>query len=128
MKTLVMYALGATLLAGASLAAAHEGHEVKKTVIIKHVKGERGTHHEHAVIAKCQGATPEVDVSDESKQGDKVKRSRVIICNKGGSGVDIVATLEKAREGIATQQELSAEARSKALAAIDAAIERHRTK
>lgn len=129
-------AVAAALLSSSAIAPAHEGHGdradgkhgVKETIIIKRVHGAPGKgHSDHAMIAKCEGA-PEVDVSDDRKEGDKVKRSRVIICNKGANGVDVAAALEKARDRIAGQDELSAETKSKALAAIDAAIARHRGK
>ena len=122
--------LGAALLGGSTLALAHEEHkgEVSKTIIIKQVHGEPGKSHDHsAMIAKCAGAAPTVDVSGEGKDDDKVKRSRVIVCNKGMAGADVVKALENARERIATQDELPAESKAKALAAIDAAIARHRS-
>lgn len=115
------------LVATATYAVAHEGKhdETKRTVIIKEVHGDHADAGAHAGPVKC--TAPEVDVTDEKKEeGGHVKRSRVVICSDGKHGVDVVQHLERARERIAKQEELSSETRSKALAALDAAIARHK--
>lgn len=119
----------ALLTATATYALAHEGHhdQTKRTVIIKEVHGDAAGANStaHAVMARCKGM-PEVDVSDEKKEeGGTLKRSRVVICSDGGTGVDVVQRLQNARDRVAKQKELSSETRAKALAALDAAIARH---
>lgn len=124
-------ALGVTALGLAGAAFAHDGHKEDdrtETIIIKRVHGgpdKAMAHGDHVMLAKCDGA-PDVDVADEGKDGDKVKRQRIVICNKGAMGPQVIEALERARKSLAEQRELSDEARSKALAALDAAIARHR--
>lgn len=127
MKTIAALILAAAI---ASPALAHEDgkHASHKTVIIEHKDGG-GDHDAHELHGGKCAATPDVDVSDDRKGDDgKLHRSRILICNDGkASSADIVARLEKARAHIAGQDELSDQARDKALAAIDAAIARHKS-
>jgi hypothetical protein len=110
--------------------------EERKTIII-HTDGahQGGMHHgkagsdHHAdmSVAKC-GAEPDVDVSDETRDKDgKVRKSRIVLCaREEASGEAVIEKLENARTRIAGEGELSVEAKAKALAAIDAAIARHK--
>ncbi len=77
-------------------------------------------------IEGCRDANNELANIDE---GNANQRTRIVLCTEGGSsGTANVEALQRARERIAGESELSGEARQRVLAEIDRAIARARAR
>ena len=132
------------LLTAVGLAATHgpalaeEVKEIKKIHIIKKVDkdGNVTTHGDPAVLADiertCEGDKAERKV--ESGEGDKKHVTRVIICSKGDAVAQgelndrLASALEKARDRVSKDEEISPERRAKILAELQAEIDRVRSR
>jgi len=117
--------------------AAHGGHRTRERVIIReHHRGEAGDHaarsdhtrhREYAArIEGCRQGNREMARAEDS-QGNR--RMRFVLCGPGNMDpARQLTALERAREAIAGEDDLSAEGRQRALTSIDAEIARLRAR
>ncbi len=77
-----------------------------------------------AITSGCDGTAKQIDTETVTKdEGGKVEKTRIVLCSsKGAKMSDLPARLGRAREAISSQTALSAEAKAKALAALDKEI------
>lgn len=133
-RWILAMAASALAFAGASIAtaASKSGTPRGETRIIKIVKHGDEEHasgeHQDMMIADadCNGAKPQVDESDETKdENGKIHKSRVVICSRGhDAGPEALAALERARDKLAKADDLSERTRERALASLDREIAR----
>lgn len=139
-----LFAIGAAAVAfaGATIAAASDsrddagnGEDVQVIKIVRigedGRKHGKGSYHEHQItlVEQCDGQKPQVDESEEVTGKDgKVRKSRVVICTRGGEvhSARALEALERAREKLSGVDELSDAAKARALASIDEQIARLR--
>lgn len=79
-----------------------------------------------ATMEKCRSGARTVETSTETKGKDgKTEKTRVILCSDGEADqAQMLSALEKARESLARLEALSPETKAKALAGIDAQLNR----
>jgi hypothetical protein len=119
-------------LAVPSFAAAETKAETSENVTIKVIRKEKAgvsgqdDHEVTTLISTCNDGTRKVDSVTQSKDDDgKMQRTRIILCSLGGRDDAALAKgLAEARASIVAEKELSDDARSKALAALDQEIAR----
>lgn len=133
-------AASAIVFSGATIAAASDktdagAEDVQIIKIVRHHDGDgkyaKGTVHEHEItmIERCDGQKPQVDEAEETTDKDgKVRKSRVVICSKGGTmgTTQALEALERARASLADVTELSESTKARALASLDEQIARLR--
>jgi beta-lactamase regulating signal transducer with metallopeptidase domain len=117
-------------------AAAHgeagaSGQREQRVRVFTHREGDGPGHGDHPGGEGDQHATMLADCNGpdrhEVDEGTDTVRTRVILCTRGArSPADRVSGLQRARDQLASETELSAEQRSRVLAALDAEIARLR--
>jgi bla regulator protein BlaR1 len=135
------------VLAGATLSLASPGAahphpegdaqtKQQRIVIMDHRDGDAAAHGRDIMIRRgpngemqmpegCTGSTPTADVSE----GEGNRRTRIMICSRdGASPTDMAANLERARDRIAQNEELSAETRARLREQLDREIARLRAR
>lgn len=75
-----------------------------------------------ARVEACRSENRAVNVEEDTDN----RRTRIMICADGASGENQVAALQRARERIASENDLSAETKARVLAQLDQAIARAR--
>src|SRR5829696_2923774 len=84
-------------------------------------QGELAKSDAEAIIARCGARKFETEVT--SNNAGKVRKAKILLCAKAGdSDAQWIATLEKSAAQLEASPQLSAEAKSKVLGEIQAAI------
>ena len=103
-----------------------DGKRVERRIVIRHGKGEGGPEllalHGDREIA-CRDAARTADVSAEDSKDGKKQIVRMRICGHGAPA-EALAAIRHARDGVASDGNLSPEIRDKVLRALDAEIDK----
>ena len=85
-------------------------------------RGAAGAHGDHVALADCAGGQ-----ATEVNEGDASDRTRVVLCSRGNATpAERAERLQRARDRLAGDSELSAEAKARVTAALDREIARLR--
>ncbi|MFM5950853.1 MAG: M56 family metallopeptidase [Novosphingobium sp.] len=112
---------------GASDASAGKGGKQEVRTVMLHAPGAGGGHakmmHGDGAMADCGGSKPVTAVT-ESGAGDQKTRRVMVFCTKGGDKTAALGGMRKAREQVAADPNIPADARAEALKELDAEIAR----
>jgi bla regulator protein BlaR1 len=109
---------------GGASHAAHGDHPQVHTFTLHRGEGgdSAGAHAEHMAMADCAGGQ-----ATEVNEGDANDRTRVVLCSRGNATpAERAERLQRARDRLAGDSELSAEAKARVTAALDREIARLR--